>query len=47
MELADAATPSALASAPLCATVTVTTGSPLAPTAPERYEAEKAIVGVP
>ncbi len=34
--LAEAATVSAETSAPLCAIVTVTVGSPVAPTAPER-----------
>lgn len=45
--LAEAATVSAEAVAPLCATVTATVGSPVAPTAPDRYPAEKAMVGVP
>jgi hypothetical protein len=40
-------TASAPASAPLCATVTFTVGSPVAPTAPDRYVADRDRLGVP
>ncbi len=44
---AEALTVSADTSAPLCPTVTFTTGSPTAPTAPDRYDADRLMVGVP